>query len=51
MYCSELTIGARREFIKSILDSEERDFMAVAMIEKFLNNEWTTEEIETEMYK
>lgn len=51
MYCRELTNGAKREFIKSIMDNEERDYMAVAMIKNFLNNEWSTEEIEEEMYK
>ena len=46
-----MTNGARREFIKSILENEDRDFMAVAMIEKFCNGEWSTDEIEEAMNK
>jgi hypothetical protein len=50
MYVREMTNGAKREFIKYILENEDRDFMAVAMVEMFVTGEWSTEEIEEAMF-
>ena len=50
MYYREMTNGSRRAFIEEIMENEERDWMAVAMVQKFVNDEWSTDEIETAMY-
>lgn len=50
MYFSEMTSGARRTFIKFIIEYAERDNNAVEMVKKFVNDEWSTEEIENKIY-
>jgi hypothetical protein len=50
MYFNEMTNYAKRNFIKFILDNTERDYTAVEMVQKFVNNEMTTEEIENVVY-
>lgn len=50
MYFNEMTNYAKRNFIKFILDNAERDYTAVEMVQKFVNNEMSTEEIENVVY-
>lgn len=46
MYYREMTNGARRAFIEEIMENEERDWIAVAMVQKFVNDELSTDDIE-----
>lgn len=46
MYYKEMTNGARRAFIEEIMENEERDWIAVAMVQKFVNDELSTDDIE-----